>query len=134
MERHKSITFKTDGKSITLAYINNSYGYLHAIFNYEDLHVLRNGKLHGYPKILILGSLFINERFRGQGIGSLLLSTLIKYACENAVIKIILDDMSDNCRQKHNIYIKNGFRYVHDYGPEMELTLIPDFDFELSKI
>ena len=39
-------------------------------------------------------------------------------------IKVVfLDDMSDQYRNLHNIYKKFGFKYLHDFGPEMKLTL-----------
>ena len=36
---------------------------------------------------------------------------------------VTLDDDSDRYRQPHNLYIKLGFKYVDDSGPEMETTI-----------
>lgn len=39
------------------------------------------------------------------------------------ISRICLDDMTERYRQKHNIYIKFGFIYKNNYGPEMILNL-----------
>ena len=48
---------------------------------------------------------------------------LLKFAINKSIKKglyiIELDDMSDNFRKQHNIYVKHGFGYVSDHGPEM---------------
>jgi ribosomal protein S18 acetylase RimI-like enzyme len=61
--------------------------------------------------------------YEGQGHASKLLSKLIVFAKKHEVKEIYLDDMSDNYRKKSNIYIKFGFTYIDDYGPEMVLVL-----------
>lgn len=55
---------------------------------------------------------------QNKGYGSILLNYIMKFF--NGIIKtIILDDMSDGYRTKHNIYLKFGFKYIHKDGPEM---------------
>jgi len=61
---------------------------------------------------------------QGKGYGSELLERIIEYMREQGYSSIHLDDMSDRARKPHNIYVKFGFRYVHEYGPEMILLLI----------
>jgi len=49
-------------------------------------------------------------------------SQLLKHVINISILKklpIILDDMSDHFRNNHNIYIKHGFKYIYDEGPEM---------------
>ena len=60
-----------------------------------------------------------------KGYGTILLNEVIKDIKEyfSNIKQIDLDDMSDQFRKEHNIYIKFGFKYINDYGPEMELLL-----------
>jgi GNAT superfamily N-acetyltransferase len=128
MSHHYSdVKIESDTGDIFLSYnyLNyNRYGYLCAVCNIDDLHVLRNNKVYGVNKILLIGTFHVQEEFRGLGIGSALLTRLVDYAKENNVKKIILDDMTDNCRQANNIYLKHGFNYLYEYGPEMELLIL----------
>jgi len=50
----------------------------------------------------------------GKGHATTLLNMLKKESKS-----ITLDDMSDHYRKSHNIYVKNGFQYVEEDGPEM---------------
>lgn len=88
----------------------NIIGYIICIINFIE----NNG-------IITTFNTFINNK----GYGSYLLKVLIKDIVNKYpyIKKIILDDMSDRFRKKNNIYINNGFRYLEDSGPEMELLL-----------
>lgn len=52
-----------------------------------------------------------------------LASKLLIYACTHArkhgISIIEVDDCTDRYRQDHNFYIKNGFKYIEETGPEM---------------
>lgn len=67
----------------------------------------------------IITSLNINERFRGKGYAYYLLYKTVEYLDSVDVYSITLDDDSDAFRKSGNIYLKFGFRYLSDYGPEM---------------
>ena len=58
-----------------------------------------------------------------KGFGSKVLNYVINDMKNEFVNKITLDDMSTAYREKHNIYIKFGFTYLYEYGPEMVLFL-----------
>lgn len=98
-------------------------GNLSATMVQENSHTLRNGKVYYSNKYISIGSLYVDPSFRNKGVGSILLNQLIEYAKKNNVSKIVLDDMSDNYRENRNIYVKHGFQYVNEDGPEMEYTV-----------
>jgi hypothetical protein len=58
-----------------------------------------------------------------KGSGSILLKFVIGEMIKIQIKNITLDDMSNRYRNIHNIYLKFGFKYVHEFGPEMELLL-----------
>lgn len=58
-----------------------------------------------------------------NGFGSILLDFVINEMKIIQINNITLDDMSNRFRNSHNIYIKFGFNYLHDFGPEMELKI-----------
>lgn len=75
-------------------------------------------------KHAIITNLFTQPNSRGKGYGTLLLRKIIFQCTLKDYIKYItVDDMSDNYRSEHNIYLKHGFRYIADTGPEMILNL-----------
>lgn len=55
----------------------------------------------------------------GKGVGSSLIYYACKKSLEQNISKIELDDCSDHFRKKNNIYLKLGFRYISNFGPEM---------------
>ena len=66
-----------------------------------------------------------NINFEQKGYGTILLNEVIdtlkkKYS---SIRTIELDDMTDRYRQPNNIYLKFGFTYVSDHGPEMTYKL-----------
>jgi GNAT superfamily N-acetyltransferase len=69
-------------------------------------------------KTLILLYLYVAPEFRGSGVGTRMISELTHRNRQNEYVK--LDDMSDFQRDRdHNIYLKCGFRYENEFGPEM---------------
>lgn len=66
--------------------------------------------------------MFVQEDQRGKGVGSQLLQKCLNML-PNTVQTVEVDDMSDRQRLPHNIYLKHGFQYVHEFGPEMILRL-----------
>lgn len=72
--------------------------------------------------VKIDGDIFITwleSKIQGKGYASRLLNI-----CKDIVIEsgtdVYVDDCSDRYRCEHNIYIKEGFAYVNDDGPEMK--------------
>ncbi len=59
----------------------------------------------------------------GKGFGSILLKSVINEIKNLKINIIMLDDMTNRYRQTHNIYLKFGFKYLYDSGPEMELVI-----------
>jgi ribosomal protein S18 acetylase RimI-like enzyme len=60
---------------------------------------------------------------RKKGYASTLLYHMIEYCRQYGFSEINLDDMTDNYRKDNNLYIKHGFKYLDDNGPEMVLCL-----------
>lgn len=63
------------------------------------------------------------EKFKGKGLASRLLTKVFEYLTEIGVKYIYLDDDSDRYRQSNNLYLKMGFNYLRQDGPEMVKTL-----------
>jgi hypothetical protein len=63
-------------------------------------------------------SIVTNIKYRGSGLASFLLMIVAEYS-DNI---ITLDDASDNCFCKNNLYLNNGFQYLTKGEPEMEAT------------
>jgi ribosomal protein S18 acetylase RimI-like enzyme len=72
------------------------------------------------PNIGTINYISVNQDQRGKGIGTKLLWTLYDYIKMDKKIKyVIWDDCSDYYRQKDNIYLKIGAKYINKNGPEM---------------
>lgn len=56
----------------------------------------------------------IEEEHRGRGFGTLIIAAMFALLPRLTKIKIQLDDCSDNCLQKKNLYYKMGFRITDD--------------------
>ena len=68
----------------------------------------------------VLQSVFTPPDERRQGIATSLILRLVAYCREQHGVTVIeLDDMSDHYRQNDNIYLKLGFKYLEETGPEM---------------
>jgi GNAT superfamily N-acetyltransferase len=63
-----------------------------------------------------LESLFVENQFRGQGLGTCLLYTLSNYIHEqqDSLTMVTWTDASDRCFHPDNIYLKVGAIYVDD--------------------
>jgi hypothetical protein len=70
---------------------------------------------------LICTIVSFNIAFESKGYGTILLNEVIDILKKKyTMIRTIeLDDMTDRYRQSNNIYIKFGFTYKADHGPEM---------------
>lgn len=84
-------------------------------------------------RIAYINDLIVYDSFRNQGYGIYLIKEFCDKSTEKGGIRIELDDMSDNSRKEHNIYIKVGFRYKYKYGPEM-FGNIRNIKLKLSRI
>jgi GNAT superfamily N-acetyltransferase len=104
-------------------YVLKSIGYLCATLYFDKYTSLRNGKVYLTYPIMIIKSFGVKESFQGQGLGDKILKYAIQDAKTYQTKHITLDDMSDNYRKKRNIYSKNGFYYLEENGPEMQLDL-----------
>jgi GNAT superfamily N-acetyltransferase len=78
-----------------------------------------NEKRVGYIDICNNTILSIESVEQGKGYGSFLLHYAISFLKREGYTCIYLDDMSDRYRKSHNIYIKHGFEYLYEDGPEM---------------
>jgi ribosomal protein S18 acetylase RimI-like enzyme len=59
------------------------------------------------------------EKYRGKGMGTALLWHLYNILVDKKIRYVEFDDCSDLYRNKNNIYIKVGAKYIKDNGPEM---------------
>jgi hypothetical protein len=78
------------------------FGYAEVVFNYS-----------------LQETIIVSIRSNLKGCGSLLLDHIARESRKKNIDKITLDDMSDRFRQAHNIYVKFGFIYRDNTGPEM---------------
>lgn len=79
--------------------------------------------LDAQERTAIITSVNTLKPFRKQGYATFLLKVLIKELHSAGFLKIELDDDSDRHRKPHNLYVGLGWRYVHNWGPEMVLYL-----------
>jgi hypothetical protein len=66
-----------------------------------------------------------NINYEQKGYGTILLNEVISILRKkySNIRTIELDDMTDRYRQPNNIYVKFGFTYKQDHGPEMVYIL-----------
>lgn len=80
----------------------------------KDGEIIGEGSLSGLPRRMChraeLG-ITVRKIYWGQGIGSLLMKELIKYAKENGIELLNLDVRSDNVNAIH-LYEKFGFKHI----------------------
>lgn len=80
----------------------------------KDGKIIGEGSLSGFPRRMShraeLG-ITVRKDYWGQGIGSLLMKKLIKYAKENRIEILNLDVRSDNVNAIH-LYEKFGFKHI----------------------
>jgi GNAT superfamily N-acetyltransferase len=79
------------------------------------LYILRNDQ-HKRP-FSFMEDVFVNEEYRGQGLGTKLIKELIKLSRKNNCYKLI--GTSRSARPKvHNLYVRLGFK---DWGKEFRI-------------
>ena len=61
----------------------------------------------------------ILEKYRGKGLANALLWHLYDIMLNEKISNIEFDDCSDLYRDKNNIYLKIGAKYIENSGPEM---------------
>lgn len=120
-----SIQINTKGENVHFSITNYDkvIGVAHGVYYIEEDGRLRNGKIYRKLKAFYIQSIHIDESFRGLGNGNKLMKGIINYVKNNNMDVIYLDDMSQRSRTFHNLYVKNGFKYQYDHGPEMVLYL-----------
>lgn len=94
--------------SFSLLNLNKQLGHLNIIINFNE----NTATITDFESIA-----------HNNGYGSILLDHVIKWVIDSKCKVICLDDMSERYRQTHNIYLKFGFEYLYDSGPEMELKI-----------
>jgi ribosomal protein S18 acetylase RimI-like enzyme len=104
-----SLILYLNDKELKKKNINDSYSFIEVIVCKKDLDC----------NIIYLET---NKKYKNRGYASYLIQCIIKKMRKNKIKKIFLDDMSLNAREKNNIYIKNGFKYINEY-PEPEMIL-----------
>ncbi len=77
-----------------------------------------NGRTRS-QKVIDIHNLYITDQFRNMGYGSYLIKEVLIDAYKLNYVYIELDDMTDNYRKEHNIYLKLGFKYIANEGCEM---------------
>ena len=65
------------------------------------------------PNIITILSLNVLDEFRNKKIGTRLLYEIMCDAYNLGVFKIELDDATDRCHKKNNIYVKAGLYYKY---------------------
>ena len=78
----------------------------------HGIGVVRERTLH----LLVLS---VEEPYRGRGVGTAILKALARWCVEAGVRRIEVDDMSACHRRPRNVYVRAGFVYRRDTGPEM---------------
>lgn len=89
------------------------------LFGYIDYDISENNKT------VFICDFLIYEACRGKGYGKYLLTCFYNHIIEKykEIKKIILIDCTTRYRQKDNIYLKFGFKYVNKYEPDMKLKI-----------
>jgi len=68
---------------------------------------------------MFISGLFVVQDFRGQGLARRALYVVAQQALALGIPTLTLDDMSDNYRADHNLYLNSGFHYLTDDGFDM---------------
>ncbi len=88
-----------------------------AIIGRAFLYVMYNG-LHKRP-FGLLEDVFINNEFRGSGVGTVLIEQIINKAVKMNCYKLLATSRHARSRV-HELYVKIGFT---DYGKEFRMSL-----------
>lgn len=65
------------------------------------------------PNTIIVLCLDVIDKFKNQGIGTRLLNEVMRDAYNSGILRIELEDVSDRCHKKNNIYVKAGLYYKY---------------------
>jgi GNAT superfamily N-acetyltransferase len=65
------------------------------------------------PNTIIVLFLDVINGFKNQGIGTRLLIEVMRDAYDSGILRIELEDVSDRCHKKNNIYVKAGLYYKY---------------------
>jgi GNAT superfamily N-acetyltransferase len=83
---------------------------------------------HNYQTIreVSIFRLYIDDEYQRQGYGTFLMALMFtelsfKHTQKNIIFE--LDDMTDLARTPNSIYVKFGFEYKEDSGPEMKMEM-----------
>ena len=101
---------KTEGIKFTVEKDGNVVAYAYLYLMYND----SRQKSYGY-----LADLFVDEKYRGQGIGSQLLKAVVEEAKALNCYKLVGTSRYSNT-EVHKWYEKTGFE---DYGKEFRMGL-----------
>ena len=106
-----SITLEQEEKFLKRVHDDKTSVYLVACKNND---IIGAGSLSGLPRRMCHRAelaLTVKKNYWNQGIGSMLLKELIKYAKENAIEIVNLEVRSDNLNAIH-LYEKFGFKHI----------------------
>lgn len=78
-------------------------------------------RIESYESLLL--HIYVPSVLRGRGIAKKMLLLVATECLKNNCKSIEVDDMSDRYRSEKNLYVKCGFKYKNDSGPEMHLFL-----------
>ena len=73
-------------------------------------------------RLFLLLVLRVESSHQNRGVGLCALREIALWCRDQGVRRIDVDDMSDRHRCAHNVYLKTGFQYMADTGPEMYAT------------
>ena len=121
----KTFTHQVDDTTLLFYSTDSCFRYATVL----DLIRLKKPCIIGWTETVIIDGVMTikwfttHSDYRQKGMGDYLLKNVIRYAKENNIKEIELDDMTDRFSQKDNIYLKNGFVYLSKGSPEMTLKL-----------
>jgi len=111
---------------------NQYHKFIFTIHDYKENTISNSGiskesEIKGYIVFIVcfqdLNCIIMdfNINYEQKGYGTILLNEVIDTLKKKySIIRTIeLDDMTDRYRQPNNIYLKFGFTYKEDHGPEM---------------
>lgn len=124
-----------DGESHAFYHqFNKSKTLQHIVLAYSNKQVKACGALKHYSdKIVEIKRMFVQESDRGKGIASLVLKELENWAQELNYEKCILET-GENQPEAINLYIKNNYSQIPNYGPYESIYTSVCFEKILSKI
>jgi len=89
------------------------------IIGYLIGRIIKGERYRILPKVAGLDSMFVMKEYQGEGIGSKLYYSLVKW-CKSKKVKIMKVESSAQNKQGINFYRKNGFK---DYSLTLEAKI-----------